>query len=134
LKDQKSKISLLVKGFENNHSIVDNVGDKLLLNTDLGAENKRVVLVDPKNADFNNWQTIIPESTLALENVGTGGGFLWATYLKDASTNIIQFDRAGKKIGTVKLPAIGTVDGFGGYKNDQEFFYTFSNFTTPGTI
>lgn len=134
LKAPQSKISLLVKGFENNHSIVENVGDKLLLNTDLGAENKQVVLIDPKNADPKNWQKIIPESNLALENVGTGGGYLWASYLKDASTNIIQFDLSGKKIGEVKLPAIGTVDSFGGYKDDQEFFYTFSNFTTPGTI
>jgi prolyl oligopeptidase len=134
LKAPNSKIALLVKGFENNHSVIDNIGDKLLVNTDLGAENKQVVLVDPKNADPKNWLKVIPESKLALEGIGTGGGFLWASYLKDASTYIIQFDLTGKKIGEVKLPAIGTVDGFGGYKEDKEFFYTFSNFTTPGTI
>ncbi|WP_227256102.1 prolyl oligopeptidase family protein [Pedobacter sp. MR2016-19] len=134
LKAQGSKIEPLIKGYENNHSVIDNIGNKLLVNTDLGAENKQVVLVDPKNADPKNWQKIIPESKLALEGIGTGGGFLWASYLKDASTNIIQFDLTGKKIGEVKLPAIGTVGGFGGYKEDKEFFYTFSNFTTPGTI
>lgn len=133
LNEPNSKISILVKGYENNHSVVDNIGDKLLLNTDLGAENKQVVLINPKNADPTNWQEVIPESKLPLENVGTGGGFLWASYLKDASTNIIQFELSGKKIGEVKLPAIGTADGFGGYKDDKEFFYTFSNFTTPGT-
>ncbi|WP_293785471.1 prolyl oligopeptidase family serine peptidase [uncultured Pedobacter sp.] len=134
LKTPDSKIDLLIKGFEHNHSVIDNVGDKLLVNTDLGAENKQVVLVDPKNPDSKNWEKIIPESKLALEGIGTGGGFLWATYLKDASTSIIQFDLSGKKIGEVKLPAIGTVGGFGGYKEDKEFFYTFSNFTTPGII
>jgi len=134
LKLPGSKISQLVKGFENNHSVVDNVGDKLLVSTDLGAENKQVVLVDPKNNDPKNWQKIIPESKLAMENISTGGGFLWATYLKDASTSIVQFDFTGQKISEVKLPAIGTVDGFGGYKEDQEFFYSFSNFTTPSSI
>ncbi|GGH11716.1 prolyl endopeptidase [Pedobacter zeae] len=134
LKIPGSKINLLIKGYENNHSVIDNVGDNLLVNTDLGAENRQVVLVDPKNADPENWQKIIPESKLALEGIGTGGGFLWATYLKDASTNIIQFDLKGKKIRDVKLPAIGTVAGFGGYKEDQEFFYTFTNFTTPSNI
>jgi prolyl oligopeptidase len=134
LKAQNSEIALLVKGFENNHSLIDNVGDQLLLNTDLGAENKKVVMVDPKNADPKAWQKIIPESELALENIDTGGGFLWATYLKDASSHIIQFDLSGNKINEVKLPAIGTVNGFGGYKEDKAFFYTFTNFTTPGTI
>lgn len=133
LNEPSSKISLLVEGYKNNHSIIDNDGDKLLLNTDLGAENRQVVLIDPKNPDPKNWQKIIPESKLAMESVGTGGGFLWATYLKDASTNIVQFDYKGKKIGDVKLPAIGTVGGFGGYKDDKEFFYSFTNFTTPGT-
>ncbi|SER82271.1 prolyl oligopeptidase family serine peptidase [Pedobacter rhizosphaerae] len=134
LKAPDSKIALLVKGYEHNHSIVDNVGDKLLLNTDLNAENKQVVLVDPKHPDPENWQKVIPESQLALEGISTGGGFLWASYLKDASTNIIQFDLTGKQIRAVQLPDIGTVAGFGGYKSDQEFFYTFTNFTTPGTI
>jgi len=134
LKIPNSKIIPLIKGYEHNHSVIDNIGDKLLVNTDLGAENKQVALVDPNNADPKNWQKIIPESKLALEGIGTGGGYLWATYLRDASTNIVQFDLTGKKIGEVKLPAIGTVGGFGGYKEDKEFFYTFSNFTTPGTI
>ena len=129
-----SKISLLVKGYENNHSIIANVGDKLLLNTDLDAENKRVVLIDPENNAPAHWETIIPESNLALEGVDTGGGFLWASYLKDASTNIVQYNLAGKKIREVDLPDIGTAIGFGAYKEDKEFFYTFSNFITPGTI
>lgn len=128
-----NKIESLVKGFENNHSVITNNGDKLLINTDLNAPNKQVVLVDPKNSDPKNWQKIIPESKLALEGASSGGGFLWASYLKDASTNIVQFDLSGNKIKDVKLPDIGTVGGFGGYKDDIEFFYSFTNFTTPGT-
>ncbi|WP_316807614.1 prolyl oligopeptidase family serine peptidase [Pedobacter agri] len=134
LNEPGSKISLLVKGYDHNHSLIENINDKLLVNTDLGAENKKVVLVDPKNADPAQWQTVIPESKLALEGVSTGGGYLWASYLKDASTNIVQFDLTGKKLREVKLPALGTADGFGAYKEDKEFFYSFSNFTTPGTI
>nr|WP_199156963.1 prolyl oligopeptidase family serine peptidase [Pedobacter sp. ASV2] len=134
LKDPAGKISLLVKGFQNNHSVIENIGDQLLLNTDLNAPNKKVVLVDPKNPQPENWKTIIPESKLPIEGINTGGGFLWANYLKDASTHITQFDLMGKQIREVKLPDIGTVDGFGGYKDETEFFYTFSNFTTPGTI
>lgn len=130
----ESKIKLLVSGYKNNHQVVENVGDKLLLETDLNAENKKVVLVDPKNPDAKNWKTIIPESKLALEGVSTGGGFLWASYLKDASSKIVQFDVSGKELGSVKLPALGTATGFGAHKNDKDFFYSFSTFTTPNTI
>lgn len=133
LKDPNGKISLLVTGFENNHSVINNADDKLLVNTDLDAPNKQVVLIDPKNPEPKNWLKIIPESKLPLEDVSSGGGFLWASYLKDAATNIIQFDVTGKKIREVKLPDIGTVSGFGGFRDDREFFYSFTNFTTPGT-
>ncbi|MGO4876298.1 prolyl oligopeptidase family protein [Pedobacter psychrotolerans] len=134
LKEVNNKILPLVKGYDHNHDIIDNNGDQLLLYTDLDAEHKRVVLIDPKNPDPKNWKKIIPESELPLEAVSSGGGFLWASYLKDASTHIVQFALNGAKIGEVKLPEIGTAVGFGGYKEDKEFFYTFTNFTTPGTI
>lgn len=133
LKEASSKTLPLVKGYDHNHNVIDNDGDQLLLYTDLDAEHKRVVLIDPKNPDPKNWKKIIPESELPLEAVSSGGGFLWASYLKDASTNIVQFALNGAKIGEVKLPEIGTAVGFGGYKEDKEFFYTFTNFTTPGT-
>ncbi len=29
---------------------------------------------------------------------------------------------------------MGTADGFGGYKNDKEFFYTYSSFIVPPSI
>lgn len=134
LKEVNNKILPLVKGYDHNHDIIDNNGDQLLLYTDLDAEHKQVVLIDPKNPDPKNWKKIIPESELPLEAVSSGGGFLWASYLKDASTHIVQFALNGAKIGEVKLPEIGTAVGFGGYKEDKEFFYTFTNFTTPGTI
>lgn len=134
LKEVNSKISPLVKGYDHNHDIIDNNDDQLLLYTDLDAEHKRVVLIDPKNPAPKNWKKIIPESELPLEAVSSGGGFLWASYLKDASTNIVQFALNGAKIGEVKLPEIGTAVGFSGYKEDKEFFYTFTNFTTPATI
>ena len=134
LTNTESKIALLVPGYKNNHQVVDNIGEKLLLETDLDAENKKVVLVDPKNAETKYWKTIIPESKLALEGVSTGGGFLWVSYLKDASSNIRQFDLSGKEIGSVKLPSLGTATGFGSHRTDKDFFYSFSNFTTPNTI
>jgi prolyl oligopeptidase len=129
-----SKLRLLVKGYTHNHRIIDNVDHTLLLYTDLGAPNGQVIAIDPTCPEEENWKNVIPESTLSLENITTGGGFLWATYLKDASSHVVQYQLDGKKVTVVELPAIGTVSGFGGEKEDKTFFYTFTNFITPGTI
>jgi prolyl oligopeptidase len=40
----------------------------------------------------------------------------------------------GKLIEQLPLPAIGTVDGLGGRRRDEETFFSFTNFNTPGTI
>ena len=45
------------------YGVVDNVGDKLLVETNKNAPNGRVVLVDPRKPDEANWKAILPERT-----------------------------------------------------------------------
>ncbi|HSC52702.1 MAG TPA: prolyl oligopeptidase family serine peptidase [Phnomibacter sp.] len=126
--------TLLIKGFDTEAGVVDNVGDQLLVHTNADATNYKVVLIDPQNADKAHWKTIIAEKPEMLESVGTGGGYLFANYLKDASTSVLQVDYSGKLKRTIQLPGIGTATGFGGEKEDKEFFYTYTSFTQPPTI
>lgn len=125
---------LLAPGFANNYSVVDNIGDKILLLTDLNAPKYRLVEVDSKNPNQNNWKDVIAEQKDLLENVGTGGGKLYATYLKDASSKVFQYSYDGKMEHEITLPSIGTASGFGGKKLDKKFYYSFTSFTTPGAI
>ena len=135
MKDPAQKsFSLLIPGFETQPSIVDNVGDKLLLQTNDGAPNYEVVLIDPKKPGKENWKTIIPEQKEVLEGVGTGGGYLFASYLKDASTRVYQYTYDGKQVREIKLPGIGTAGGFGTEKKYDHFFYTYTSFNYPPTI
>ena len=124
----------LFKGFENNYSLIDNVGDKILANTDKGAAKYKLIEVDPMNADEKNWKTIIAESSDLLEGASLWGGKLFTTYLKDASTRIYKFNGDGTGKEEIKLPGIGTASGIGGKKDDTETFYTYSSFTNPGEI
>jgi prolyl oligopeptidase len=134
LKLPGSKISLLLKGFDYNPEVVDNVEDKLLVVTDEDAPKYRMVLIDPKKPAKENWKEIIPEKEELLQSVRTGGKYLFATYLKDACSKVLQYDRKGQQIREITLPGIGTVGGFGAEKTDENFYYTFTNFTTPGAI
>ncbi|WP_246625354.1 prolyl oligopeptidase family serine peptidase [Edaphocola aurantiacus] len=124
----------IVPGFETNASVVDNIGDKIVLNTNNGAPNYKVVLLDPKNPAAANWQTIIPEQKEKLEGVGTAGGKLFANYLKNAVSVVEQYDYKGKKERIVDLPGLGTASGFGAHKDDKDFYYTYTSFINPPTI
>src|SRR5262249_14422255 len=115
-------------------SVVDNVGDKFLVQTNRKAPNWRVVLIDPANPAETNWKDVLPEKPEPLENAGTAGGKLFATYLKDVTSRAYVYDLTGKLENEITLPGPGTVGGFGGRHDDKFIFYTFVSFNIPSSI
>lgn len=135
LKDATQKdFKVLVPGFTTEPAVIDNDGDKVILRTNEGAPNYKVVLIDPKNPAKENWKTIVPEQKDALQGVASAGGFLFTSYLKDASTKVFQYTYDGKLIREIGLPGIGSASGFGADRQYKELFYTYTSFTYPATI
>jgi len=128
-----SPIITIVDNFNTSNSIIENDGNKLFIETDLNAPNSRVVSVDVKNPKPENWKDFIPETQNIL-SPSTGGGYFFANYTKDAVSFVQQYDYNGKLIREIKLPAVGTAGGFHGKKHDKTLYYSFTNYTTPGTI
>ncbi len=124
----------LEAGFENDYNVVDHVNGKLYVLTNWKASNQQLMEVDPAKPARENWKTILPETENVLEGVSILGGKIVAEYLQDASNHVYTYDFTGKKLAEVALPAIGTVSGFSGDKDDNEAFYTFTSFTFPPTI
>jgi prolyl oligopeptidase len=134
LSKPNSNFQKVIDNFDNNYSVVDNIGDKLLVLTDKDSPMYKLVLIDPKNPSTENWQTILPEENGVLKSATLAGGKLIAEYMKDASSHIYMYNLNGKKIEEIKLPCIGTVNEFSGKKNDKIAFYSFTSFTFPTTI
>ena len=119
---------------DDTYSVIDNVGDKLLVETNHGAPNGRVVLIDPAKPDESNWTTVLAERPEPLQGAGTAGGKLFATYLKDVATVAEVHALDGTLEHAIELPGLGTAGGFGGERDDTFVFYTFSSFNVPPTI
>nr|WP_068890236.1 prolyl oligopeptidase family serine peptidase [Pedobacter panaciterrae] len=128
-----SEIIPVVDNFEQNHSIIDNVGSKLYIYTSLNAPNGRIVTVDAADPKSANWKDLIKETENVL-SPSTGGGKLFANYIKDAVSMVLQYDMDGKLEHEIKLPGIGTAVGFGSKKKELELFYTFTSYVYPTTI
>lgn len=134
LTSNDKKLRTLFEGFDWEYSVLDNEGDQLLVLTNYMAPNYKVVKVDPKNPAPENWTEVIPEKEDLLEWVNASAGKLFAGYLKDVATLVVQFDRTGKQEREVQLPGLGTAGGFSGEKTDSNVFYNFTSFTTPSDI
>ena len=112
---------------------VENEGTRFLLSTNIGAPNYRVVAVDLAKPQQANWVDVIPETKNVL-SAGSGGGKLFAQYLIDARSAVMQYDLNGKLEREVKLPGIGTAAGFGAKREDKELYYSFTSFTDPSSV
>ena len=126
-------VKLLNKS-EAEYDVVDNMGNKFLVQTNLDAPNRKLVLIDLKNPAKENWQTVIAESKDVMQNVSHMGGKLIVRFLKDANNKISVYEPDGKYLYDVQLPALGTASGFNGKRSETETFYTFTSFTYPPTI
>ncbi|MEO8534100.1 MAG: prolyl oligopeptidase family serine peptidase [Flavobacterium sp.] len=133
LKTPNSPIVTIVDNFNSDNSIIENKGSKLFIDTDLNAPNKRIVAVDVSNPKPENWKDFIKETENILAP-STGSGYFFANYTKDAVSLVLQYDYDGKLVREIKLPAVGTAGGFGGKKDEKVLYYSFANYTTPGSI
>ena len=130
-----AEFSPVVSTIDNDsYGVVDNVGSKLLVQTNRKAPNWRVVLVDPARPDEANWTTVLPEKPEPIDSVTAAGGKLFATYLKDVTTRAYVYTLTGTLESEVALPAPGTAGGFGGPRDATFVFYTFNSLNVPPAI
>ncbi|OAI41950.1 prolyl endopeptidase [Verrucomicrobia bacterium SCGC AG-212-E04] len=123
----------LLKDGEAMYQFIGNNGPVFFFRTDKDAPRRRLISIDTsKPGDAP--KEIVPQSEEALDAADYVGGRFICSYLKDAKTQVRIFDLAGKKLGEVQFPGIGTATGFGGKPEDPETFYSFTGFTRPTTI
>jgi len=118
---------------DSDSNIIENVGSKLYIMTNLDAPNQKIVTVDASDPSPKNWIDFIPETENVL-TPSTGGGYFFANYMVDAVSKVLQYDYDGKLIREVELPGIGTAGGFTAKKDEKELYYSFTNYVTPGSI
>lgn len=112
--------------------VMENEGSKLFMVTNMDAPNKKIVVTDASNPTPDNWTDFIPETENVL-TAGSGGGYFFTEYMVDAISKVLQYDFDGKLVREVELPGVGSAGGFGGKKEDKEFYFSFTNYNTPGS-
>lgn len=123
----------VISTYDSDVYIIENDGSKLFIVTDKDAPNKKIVTVDANAPQPENWEDFIPETKHVL-SPSTGSGYFFAEYMVDAVSQVKQFDYTGELVRVIDLPGAGSVGGFGGKEDAEELYYSFTNYTTPGTI
>lgn len=132
LSKPEGKILPIKTGFESDQYVIETEGSRLFIETNYQAPNSKVVWVDAANPSYENWKDLILETENTL-STSAGGGKIFASYLVDVKTQVKQYDLNGKFEREIQLPGIGTANGFSGWKDDKDLYYTFTSFTYPPT-
>lgn len=133
LRVKDSKIVCLVDHFNTNNEIVHTEGNTLYILTDFNAPNMRLVKTDLSKPTPENWTNVIAETTMPL-SISTGGGKFFASYLKDACTQLLQYDINGNLEKEIALPGKGSAGGLGGKWNESLLYYSYTSYIYPTTI
>jgi prolyl oligopeptidase len=118
-------------GYDFNTDVIDTKGDFIYIMTDKNAPNQKLQKFDINNPTV--WTDVIPETENVL-SISTGGGYIFAKYMKDALSYVQQYNYDGKLVRVIQLPGNGTAGGFGGKAKQKDLYYSFTNYITPGTI
>ncbi|NHF58925.1 S9 family peptidase [Flavobacteriaceae bacterium TP-CH-4] len=122
----------VVADTDSDNYVIDNVDTKLFIVTNRNAPNQKIVTVDASDPTPNHWVDFIPETENVL-SPNKGGGYFFAEYMIDAISKVFQYDYDGNLVREVELPGVGSAGGFGGKKEEKEFYFSFTNYVTPGS-
>ncbi|MDR1671622.1 MAG: prolyl oligopeptidase family serine peptidase [Alistipes sp.] len=130
----ESAFRVLLPGFEYDYVIVHAEGDTAWIYTNDGAPNFRLARMDLANPAEGLVDVIAENQANKLEGVSTVGGYLFASYLVDATSRISQHNMDGTLVRDIDLGVLGTAGGFQGEKEETETFYALSTYTSPTSI
>ena len=124
----------LIEDDDAEYTFIGNIGTTFFVRTDKDAPNRKVIALDVRDPATAKWQTIVPESNNAIENLALAGGQLAVQYLVDVKSEVRLFDPKGNPAGTISLPGVGSVFGLSGRYDTPELFYSFTSPLYPTTV
>jgi prolyl oligopeptidase len=118
------------------YGVLDIIDGKIIMRTDHGAPNFKLVEVDISNPGEANWKTIIPEAKNYMVGISMVPDAYIVHYLVDVKSKLEVYDRAGVKKGDIQCgnTEICSVNELSTHKKDSLVFVGIGTFTGPPAI
>lgn len=133
-------VTELLPDLEAKYHFVGNDGPIFYFQTDWVTPQGRLIAIDIRRPQRENWQTLIPGGGDTLAEVQLVDETFVALYMHDAHHRIVRYSRDGELLGEIGLPTLGSAllgsppRRFAGTEKNQQLFYSFSSFAWPTSI
>jgi|CXWL01.1.fsa_nt_gi prolyl oligopeptidase len=110
--------------------------DNLYISTNDGAPRWKLMAtpIEKALAGTPEFTDVLPESEDVLENYKFIGDKLFAGYIHNVQSSLVEYTLEGRLVKKIELPGIGTAGGFSGEAEGKEFFYSFTSFVYSPTL
>ena len=134
LENPNHDVLRLTTGFDYEYIFVGNIGDVLYFKTNYKAPNSRLIGININSLDIGNYSVILRPKDEVLEKCIFAGNKIVACYLQDAKNVLKIYDLDGSNEQIIDLEGMGTVEDIIGFLADNELFYSYNTFTSPGKV
>ncbi len=134
LSNSQNKFINLVTNFDNEYSVMENIGNQLYVFTNYKAPRYRLVKVSLNNPTQDNWEDVLAQQEDLLEGVSFCGNKIISNYLKNVSSKLYLHAITGKVEKEIKLPGICKVNAVNASRDDNFALYSTVSFTSPEEI
>ena len=115
------------------HFRPDFAGDRLIVQTDWKAPRFKIVEIPLDDPRPERWREIVPEGPDAIQGFAPAGGKLIVHDLRNVASRLRVVSLEGRPLGELRLPGPGSVAALQARWTDEEVFFAFNAYTSPGS-
>lgn len=124
----------LLDDLDARYHFIENDGPLFYFETDLDAENGRIIAIDITQPARENWRELIPEQPQVIDFCVMVNNQFVIAYLQDAHAQLRFFQANGDPAGQAPLPGLGSILELAGKRHHTALFFSFQSFLMPPTI
>lgn len=116
------------------YDFVGNDGAIFYIQTNLQAPKGRIMAIDSAHPEREHWRELLAEQDDVIAFATIVNQQFVLGYMHDAYHQIRLYNKDGKLLQTLELPALGSITDLSGEPDGHEFFITFTSFLYPSTV
>jgi prolyl oligopeptidase len=121
----------VVTGFDNEYSVIENIGNQFYVYTNYRAPKYKLVKINLSRPKAADWEDVLAESEHLLEGAAFCGNKIISNYLVNVTSKLYVHTVAGKRESEIKLNGICKVNALHSSREDNFALYSTVSFTSP---
>jgi prolyl oligopeptidase len=121
----------IVTNFDNEYSVVENIGNQFYVFTNCKAPRYKLVKVSLNNPSQDNWEDVLAQKEDLLEGVSFCGNKIISNYLKNVSSKLFVHAITGRLEKEIKLPGLCKVNAINSSREEEMALYSTVSYTSP---